>query len=660
MRIVDLLKPESIKLGVSPANKQEAIDILVDLQNKAGNLADKAKYKEGILKREAGSSTAVGMNIAIPHAKSEAVKTPGLAAITVPSGVDYESPEGDLSKLLFMIAAPNDGDIHLEVLSRLMTILMDSEFSSKLMNAKSADEFMEIIDKKESEKYPEEVSAPKEEVKKDGFKVLAVTACPTGIAHTYMAAEALEKAGKEMGYALKAETNGSGGAKNILTSEEIANCDGIIVAADKTVEMSRFDGKPVLSVPVSDGIHKPQELINKIKNGEVPVYHHTGAKTSASSGEKESFGRQIYKHLMNGVSHMLPFVVAGGIFIALAFLIDTAMGVNAQQAGGDFGTVTPIASWFKTIGGYAFNFMIPILAGFIAMSIADRPGLLVGFVGGYMATLGSTFASPAGDIPSGFLGALFAGFVGGYLTLGLEKLCDKLPNALEGIKPVLIYPLIGLGLIAVIMCTVNPFMGMINTALNSGLIWLYENELIVVLGCVLGGMMAIDMGGPFNKAAYVFGTGMLTSASTMSNPDVAYAIMAAVMVGGMVPPIAIALSTTFFKNRWTSEERKNGIVNYIMGLSFITEGAIPYAASYPLKVIPSCLVGSAVAGGLSMFFNCTLMAPHGGVFVFAVVGNWPMYLLSLAIGSIIGMFMLAILKKPIKENEKTVDIKETA
>lgn len=659
MRIVDLLKPSAIKLGVAPATKQDAIDVLVELHDKAGNLADKAKYKEGILKREEGSSTAVGMNIAIPHAKSEAVNAPGLAAITVPNGVDYQSPEGDLSKLLFMIAAPNDGDVHLEVLSRLMTMLMDMEFSTQLINAKSANEFLSIIDKKEAEKYPDEIPAPVE-AQKDGFRVLAVTACPTGIAHTYMAAEALEKAGKEMGYALKAETNGSGGAKNILTAEEIANCDGIIIAADKTVEMSRFDGKPVLSVPVADGIHKPQELINKIKNGEVPVYHHTGAKAAASSSEKESFGRQIYKHLMNGVSHMLPFVVAGGILIALAFLIDTALGVNAQQAGGDFGTVTPIASWFKTIGGYAFNFMIPILAGFIAMSIADRPGLLVGFVGGYMATLGSTFAAPGGDIPSGFLGALFAGFVGGYLTLGLEKLCNKLPNALEGIKPVLIYPLVGLGLIAVIMCAVNPFMGMINTALNSGLIWLYENNLIVVLGCVLGGMMAIDMGGPFNKAAYVFGTGMLTSASTMTNPEVAYAIMAAVMIGGMVPPIAIALSTTFFKNRWSSEERKNGVVNYIMGLSFITEGAIPYAASYPLKVIPSCVVGSAVAGGLSMFFNCTLMAPHGGVFVFAVVGNWPMYLLSLVIGSVIAMLMLAVLKRPIKENKKSVDIKETA
>lgn len=652
MRIVDLLKPSSIKLGVSVSSKQDAINLLVSLHEKSGNLTDAKKYKEDILKREESGSTAVGMNIAIPHAKSNSVKAPGLAAITVPDGVDYNSPEGDLSKLLFMIAAPNNGDVHLEVLSRLMTMLMDSDFSSKLMNAKTADEFLEIIDKKESEKYPEEVkpAAPAKE-EKGTYRVLAVTACPTGIAHTYMAAEALEKAGKEMGYPLKAETNGSGGAKNVLTDEEIANCDGIIIAADKSVEMSRFDGKPVISVPVSDGIHKPKELINKIKNGEAPIYHHKGEKAASSSNGKESFGRQIYKHLMNGVSHMLPFVVAGGIFIALAFLIDTACGVNAQEAAGNFGTVTPLAAWFKTIGGYAFNFMIPILSGFIAMSIADRPGLLVGFVGGYMATLGSTFAAPGGDIPSGFLGALFAGFVGGYLTLGLEKLCDKLPHALEGIKPVLIYPLIGLGLITVIMCAVNPFMGMINTALNNGLVWLYENDLIVVLGCVLGGMMAIDMGGPFNKAAYVFGTGMLTASATMSNPDVAYAIMASVMIGGMVPPIAIALSTTFFKNRWTQDERKNGIVNYIMGLSFITEGAIPYAASYPLKVIPSCIVGSAVAGGLSMFFNCTLMAPHGGIFVFAVVGNWPMYLLSLAIGSVVSMLMLALLKRPIKENK---------
>lgn len=650
MRILDLLKESGIQLNVSLSGKEEAIDKMVELQNKEGNLTDVAKYREGILNREATGTTAVGMHIAIPHAKSDAVKKPGLVAITVPAGIDYGSPEGDLSKLFFMIAAPNDGDVHLEVLSRLMTMLMDQEFSSKLMQAKSPKEFLSIIDQKEQEKYPD--TTPSEHAKKDGFRVLAVTACPTGIAHTYMAAEALEKAGAEMHYALKAETNGSGGAKNVLTAEEIANCDGIIIAADKTVDMARFDGKPVLSVPVSDGIHKPKELIEKIRKGEVPVYHHSGEKIQASSSEKESFGRQIYKHLMNGVSHMLPFVVAGGIFIALAFLIDTASGVNAQEAAGNFGTVTPLAAWFKTIGGYAFNFMIPVLAGFIAMSIADRPGLLVGFAGGFMATLGSTFTAPAGDIPSGFLGALFAGFVGGYLTLALEKLCDKLPHALEGIKPVLIYPLVGLGLIAVIMCAINPIMGFINTAMNSGLIWLYQNNLIIILGCVLGGMMAIDMGGPFNKAAYVFGTGMLTTAATMANPDAAYEIMAAVMIGGMVPPIAIALSTTFFKNRWTADERKNGVVNYIMGLSFITEGAIPYAASYPLKVIPSCIVGSAVAGGLSMFFHCTLMAPHGGIFVFAVVGNWPFYLLSLAIGAVVSMILLAILKRPVKDSIK--------
>lgn len=671
MRIVDLLKPTSIKLGLQVSSKDEAIDIMVDLQDSAGNLSNKQEYKAGILKREAGGSTAVGMNIAIPHAKSDAVKQPGLVAITVPKGVDYNSPEGDLSKLLFMIAAPSDGDVHLEVLSRLMTMLMDKEFSTQLMNAKSAKEFLSIIDKKEAEKYPEQSSsAATEKVQKSGYRVLAVTACPTGIAHTYMAAESLEKAGSKMGYSLKAETNGSGGAKNVLTADEIANCDGIIIAADKTVDMSRFDGKPVISVPVSDGIHKPEELINKIKNGEVPVYHHTGKKTE-SFGEKEGIGRQIYKHLMNGVSHMLPFVVAGGIFIALAFLIDTASGVDPQAAGGAFGTVTPLASWLKTIGGYAFNFMIPILAGFIAMSIADRPGLLVGFVGGLLATNGATFANPAaltGDaamqagvasaIPSGFLGALLAGFAAGYLMLLIEKLCDKLPRALEGIKPVLIFPLVGLGVVGVMMCAVNPFMGMINTAVNDGLTWLSDNNLSIALGCLLGGMMAIDMGGPFNKAAYVFGTAMLTEAINMPNPDVAYAIMASVMIGGMVPPIAIALSTTFFKNRWTPEERKNGVVNYIMGLSFITEGAIPYAASYPLKVIPSCMVGSAVAGGLSMFFNCTLMAPHGGIFVFAVVGNWPLYLLALAIGAIVAMIMLAILKRPNKK--QAVDLKENA
>ena len=608
---------------------------------------DKEVFRAEILKREELGSTAVGDGIAIPHAKSETVAAPGLAAMTVPSGVDYGAPDGKPSDILFMIAAPLDGDLHLEVLSRLMTLLMDEGLRAKLKAAKTPEEFLAAIDDMERERFDE----PKAEEKQDGYRVLAVTACPTGIAHTYMAAEALEKAGKAMGYPLKAETNGSAGAKNVLTADEIAACDGIIIAADKSVEMSRFDGKPVLSVSVSDGINKPEELIEKIRSGAVAVYHHTGAKVAVASGQKESFGRQIYKHLMNGVSHMLPFVVAGGIFIALAFLIDTAMGVDPQAAGGAFGTVTPVAAWFKNIGNFAFNLMIPVLAGFIAMSIADRPGFLVGMVGGILATNGATFSDPAAanTIPSGFLGALLASFVAGYLMRGLERLCDRLPRSLEGIKPVLIYPLAGLGIVAVMMCAVNPFMGMINSAMNDGLMWLSARHLDVLLGAIVAGMMAIDMGGPFNKAAYVFGsTVMLGQAASMADPNVAYQIMAAVMIGGMVPPIAIALSTTFFKNRWTAEERKNGVVNYIMGLSFITEGAIPYAASYPLAVIPSCIVGSAVAGALSVVFKCTLMAPHGGIFVFAVVGNWYWYLLALAVGSVVSMLMLALLKKKPK------------
>ena len=571
MRITDLLKKESIELNSPVSTKQGTIDKLIDLQAKAGNISDKNAYKKDILAREQMSSTAVGDGIAIPHAKSEAVRQPGLAAITAPNGVDYESMDG----------------------------------------------------KQQSEA---------------GYRVLAVTACPTGIAHTYMAAEALEKAGKKLGYTIKVETNGSGGAKNVLTRKEIEEADGIIIAADKTVETARFNGKRLISAAVSDGIKKPEELIQKIIDGDAPVYRHSGNTISNDSAENERFTRKIYKHLMNGVSNMLPFVVAGGIFIAIAFLIDTISGAPQDS---NFGTNTPAAAFFKTIGGYAFNFMIPILAGYIGKSIADRPGLLVGFVGGFLATTGSTFSAVGGDIPSGFLGALFAGFVGGYLMLGLRKLCDKLPQALEGIKPVLIYPLVGLGLIAVIMCAVNPFMGMINTGLTNFLNTMNESSKIV-LGCILGGMMSIDMGGPFNKAAYVFGTAAIASGN--------YDIMAAVMIGGMVPPIAIALATTFFKKKFTKEERKSGPVNYIMGLSFITEGAIPYAAADPLRVIPSCLVGAAVSGGLSMLFNCTLMAPHGGIFVFAVVGNWPMYLLSLAIGSVVGMLLLGLLKKNVNED----------
>lgn len=637
MRIVDLLNEKSILLGAEPASKTEAIDTLVELQVKGGRIADAEEYRKGILAREALSSTAVGEGIAIPHAKSEAVKAPSLAAMTVPSGVDYEAMDGEPSNLIFMIAAPNDGDVHLEVLSRLMTILMDEDFRARLIAAKSADEFLGIIDDMEKEKFPEEAVKESKPAKVGGYKVLAVTACPTGIAHTYMAAEALEKAGTKLGISIKVETNGSGGAKNILTSEEIAECDGIIVAADKTVEMSRFDGKKVISTKVSDGIKIPEELIKRIEAGDAPVYRHSGEKADSSSSSNESFGRKLYKHLMNGVSNMLPFTVAGGIFIAIAFLIDTISGAPHDAS---FGTYTSGAAFFKTIGDYAFNFMIPVLAAYIGKSIADRPGFLVGLVGGALAAAGSTFAAVKGDIPSGFLGALFAGFAGGYLMLGVEKLCDRLPKALNGIKPVLIYPLVGLGLIAVLMCAVNPFMGLINTGL-SNLLDSMGNTSKVVLGCVLGAMMSIDMGGPFNKAAYVFGTAAITTGG--------YDIMAAVMVGGMVPPIAIALSTTFFKNRWTPDERKNGTVNYIMGLSFITEGAIPYAASAPLKVIPACAIGAAVAGGLSMAFGCTLMAPHGGIFVFAVVGNWPMYLVALAAGSVVGMLLLALFKKKIKE-----------
>lgn len=638
MRIVDLLKKDCIELGVKLNSKSEAIDKLVDLHNKAGNLVDAKVYKEGILAREAGGTTAIGDGIAIPHAKSEAVKEPALAVVTVPDGVDYEAMDGKPSNLIFMIAAPNDGDVHLEVLARLMTMLMDADFKNKLLNAPNKDDFLKAIDEFEKVKYPEE---PAKKEQKDGYRILAVTACPTGIAHTYMAAEALEKAGKEMGIPLKAETNGSGGAKNILTKKEIEECDGIIVAADKNVEMARFDGKPVISTKVADGIHKPKELIEKIESGQVPIYHHGGAAASEEV-EGESAGRRFYKHLMNGISHMLPFVVAGGIFTAIAFLIDTICG-NSVSGGSNFGSVAPAAAWFKTIGGFIMNLMVPVLSAFIARSIADRPGLLVGFAGGLFAINGSTFGLPGGDVPSGFLGGLLAGFVGGYMMLGIEKLCDKLPHSLEGIKPVLIYPLLGLGGIAVLMCAVNPFMGLINTGMNNGLKAMNDAGLTVLLCALLAGMMAIDMGGPFNKAAYSFATLLLTDQNA---PDVKYVIMAAVMIGGMVPPIAIALSTTFNKNRWTAEERKNGTVNYIMGLSFITEGAIPYAAGHPLQVIPASIVGSASAGALSALFGCKLMAPHGGIFVFATMsGTWYWYILALAVGSLVSMILLALFMK---------------
>ena len=643
MRITDLLKKEGIRLDTAPADKAEAIEMLVALHEKCGDLNDTAAYREGILAREAMGTTAIGMEIAIPHAKSAAVKAPALTAMTVPAGVDYGSPDGMPAKLLFMIAATTDGDVHMEVLARMMQLLMDMDLTEKLKNAKTPEEFLSLIDAAETAKFPDEVKAAP--AKKEGCRVLAVTACPTGIAHTYMAAEALQKAGEKLGIPIKVETNGSGGAKNVLTAEDIANCDGIIIAADKSVDTARFDGKPVYSTKVADGIHKPEELINKIINGEAPVFK--ADKKAAASAEvgNESFGRKLYKHLMNGVSHMLPFVVAGGIFIAIAFLIDAAKGVPMD---GNFGSVTPVAAWFKAMGGYAFNFMLPILAGFIAMSIADRPGLLVGVVGGFLAANGATFADPfaAATTPSGFLGALLAGFLAGWLLKLFEKLCDKvLPRALEGLKPVLIYPLAGLGIVAVMMCAVNPVMSIINKGLSDGLLWLNQHNLGIVLGCILGAMMSIDMGGPLNKAAYVFGTGMLAAATTEG-----YMVMASVMIGGMVPPLAIALSTIFFKNRWTADERKNGVVNIVMGLSFITEGAIPYAAAHPLQVIPSCAIGAAVAGGLSWLFSCTLMAPHGGIFVVPTIGKPLLYLLALAIGAVVGMLMLAILKRPVKED----------
>ena len=673
MRITDLLAPEAIELGVSVASKPDAIEKLISLHDGAGNLSDVDVYREAILAREAGGTTAIGEGMAIPHAKTDAVAKPALAAITVPDGVDYDAPDGQPSKLIFMIAAPSDGEVHLEVLARLMTMLMDVDWRNQLLEAKSADEFLKLIDDKEREKFPEE--EPAEEAApaaaaaaagaaaaSDAIRILAVTACPTGIAHTYMAAEALDQQAGKMGISIKVETNGSGGAKNILTKDEIEACEGIIVAADKNVEMARFDGKPVLITKVADGINKPEELITKVIEGKAPIYKHAGGAGEAAddAAEGESLGRQIYKHLMEGVSHMLPFVVAGGIFIALAFLIDTLMGAPQD---GNFGTNTPIAAWFKGIGGISFGFMLAVLAGYIGRSIADRPGLLVGFVGGAMAAAGCTFADPAGtSVSAGFLGALLAGFAGGYFMKWIEKICEHIPQALDGMKPMLIYPLIGLAFIGLFMCAVNPIMIVINEAIFGFLGSLGQMKLL--LGLLLGGMMAIDMGGPINKAAYLFGTAALASgqaymaAGDMASANAQFEMMAAVMIGGMTPPLAIALACTIFKDRWTETELKSAPVNWIMGLSFITEGAIPYAAADPLRVIPACVCGSAVAGAISMMFGCTLMAPHGGIFVFAVVGNWPMYLVALACGTVVGALMLRILKKPA--NAKKEEIAEEA
>lgn len=642
MTIRDLLAAESINLNGTPAGKTEALNQCIDLMAKSGKIADVEKYRKGVFAREEEGTTGIGMGIAIPHCKSDAVTKAGLAAMVVKDGVDFESLDGTPAKIIFLIAAPNTEDnVHLQVLSKLSVMLMDEQFTNSLINAGSVDEFLNIIDS--AEKAKDEKAAAKEakakepvEVKKDDVFIVAVTACPTGIAHTYMAAEAIEKKAKELGYQVKVETRGSGGAKNVLTDDEIAKAAGVIVACDTNVPTDRFDGKKVIECQVSDGINKAEELIKRIASGDAPVFKASGKKEASHSsvGGKESVGHQIYKHLMNGVSHMLPFVVGGGILIAIAFLIDGfSVDLNSLPADqrANFGTITQAAAMFKGIGGTAFGFMLPILAGFIAMSIADRPGLAVGFVGGSIAANGT----------SGFLGALVAGFVAGYIVLLLKKVFSKLPESLDGMKPVLLYPLLGIFLVGVIMqFVVEPPIGALNTAINNGLNGL-NGASAVVLGVLLGGMMSVDMGGPVNKAAYVFGTASIAAGN--------YNIMAAVMIGGMVPPIAIALATIFFKNKFTAEERKAGPTNFIMGLSFITEGAIPFAASDPLHVLPACVVGSAVAGGLSMAFGCTLMAPHGGIFVVPTIGNPLMYLVALVIGSFIACGLLGLLKKKVSE-----------
>lgn len=640
MTIRDLLAAESINLNGTPAGKTEALNQCIDLMAKSGKIADVETYRKGVFAREEEGTTGIGMGIAIPHCKSDAVTKAGLAAMVVKDGVDFESLDGTPAKIIFLIAAPNTEDnVHLQVLSKLSVMLMDEQFTNSLINASSVDEFLNIIDS--AEKAKDEKEAAKEakepvEVKKDDVFIVAVTACPTGIAHTYMAAEAIEKKAKELGYQVKVETRGSAGAKNVLTDDEIAKATGVIVACDTNVPTDRFDGKKVIECQVSDGINKTEELVKRIAAGDAPVFKASGKKEASHSsiGGKESIGHQIYKHLMNGVSHMLPFVVGGGILIAIAFLIDGfSVDLNSLPADqrANFGTITQGAALFKGIGGTAFGFMLPILAGFIAMSIADRPGLAVGFVGGSIAANGT----------SGFLGALVAGFVAGYIVNLLKKIFSKLPESLDGVKPVLLYPLLGIFLIGVIMqFVVEPPIGALNTAINNGLNGL-NGASAVVLGVLLGGMMAIDMGGPVNKAAYVFGTASIAAGN--------YNIMAAVMIGGMVPPLAIALATIFFKNKFTAEERKAGPTNFIMGLSFITEGAIPFAASDPLHVLPACAVGSAVAGGLSMAFGCTLMAPHGGIFVVPTIGNPLMYLVALVIGSFIACGLLGLLKKKVSE-----------
>ena len=644
MKIRDLLAVESIDLNGKVTGKNETLDAMVALMAKSGKINDVEKYRKGVYAREEEGTTGIGEGIAIPHCKSDAVSKPGLAAMVIKDGVDFDALDGEKVSLIFLIAAPNTEDnVHLDVLSKLSVLLMDENFTSGLRNAKTVEEFLSVIDRAEAEKDAEEEkknsadtkNAAEEKNTENGKLILAVTGCPNGIAHTYMAAENIEKKAKELGCRVKVETRGSGGAKNVLTKAEIAEAACIIVAADTQVPMDRFAGRPVIQCKVSDGISKAEELLDRALNGNVPLYQAKGSgQAAASEEESDSVGHQIYKHLMNGVSHMLPFVIGGGILIAIAFLIDGfAVDLNSLpfDERSNFGTITPMAAMFKSIGGVAFGFMLPILAGFIAMSIADRPGLAVGFVGGAIAANGT----------SGFLGALVAGFVAGYLVRLLKKLFEKLPEGLEGIKPMLLYPVIGIFLIGVIMTyVVEPPIGALNVMINNGLNSM-NGAKAILLGALLGGMMSVDMGGPVNKAAYVFGTASIAAGN--------YNIMAAVMVGGMVPPLAIALATMFFKNKFTEEERKAGPTNIVMGLSFISEGAIPFAASDPLRVLPSCIIGSAVAGALSMAFNCTLMAPHGGIFVFLTVGHPLLYLISLAVGSVVGCVILGLLKKDVSK-----------
>ncbi len=636
MRITDLLDKRSISLDAAPADKKATLDMAVELMAKSGKLMDVEQYRAQVYAREEESTTGIGEGIAIPHGKCDAVKTPGLAAMVIKNGVDYDSLDGEPVTLLFLIAAPNTkNNVHLDVLSKLSVMLMDENFTTSLRNAKSVEEFLQIIDAadesaKSIDDRLSDTGITTEE--KKSFKLLAVTSCPTGIAHTYMAAEALEKAAKAADCQIKIETRGSAGAKNVLTAEEIAAADCIIVAADAKVPMDRFDGKKVIICQVSDGISKADRLVQQAISGEVEIFHgESGAVKTAVTG-KESVAHKIYTQLMNGVSHMLPFVVGGGILIAIAFLIDGLnVDINALPADqrSNFGTITPIAAMFKNIGGVAFGLMLPVLAGFIGMAIGDRPALALGFVGGMLAANGK----------SGFLGALVAGFLAGYLIVGLRKICDKLPDAVEKLAPVLIYPVVGILIMGLAMnFVVEPIMGGINTGLNNFLSGMGDSSR-VVLGLILGGMMAIDMGGPFNKAAYVFGTAAIAAGN--------YDIMAAVMIGGMTPPCAIALATLLFKNKFTKEERDAGPTNFIMGLAFITEGAIPFAASDPLHVLPSCIIGSALAGALSMAFHCTLMAPHGGIFVFPVVGNALMYLVALAAGTVVSALLLGVLKKKV-------------